>query len=106
MATRLRETVVRRPSLPLSQADEAALSALREAPELLRSLAELSSIEIDLQSATESALLQAIFRAGLRSVSEAALDRGYRELAAAELSEARSRRATARRRRPSWADES
>ena len=105
MATRLREGASRRPSLPLSSADEDALRLLRESPEMLESLAEFAALEVDLRSATESALLQAIFRAGLRSISEAALARGYDELARQYETELEERYAFARRRRPSWADE-
>ena len=105
MATRLREPAVRRPSLPLTQSDLHALDSLRQAPDLLESLNEIAGTDIDLRSATESALLQAIFRAGLQSVTETALDRGYRELAMQNRGEGDEPRARARRRRPAWADE-
>ena len=105
MATRLREPAMRRPSLPLTESDLHALDSLRQAPDLLASLNEIAGTDIDLRSATESALLQAIFRAGLQSVTEAALDRGYRELAIQYQGAGDEPRAQARRRRPVWADE-
>ena len=105
MASRLRETTVRRPSLPLTAADEDGLADIRQSPELLTNLRSIAGVEIDLRSATESALLQAIFRAGLNSVREAAVQSGYAELGAQMQAASTQRRETARRRQPTWVDE-
>lgn len=105
MATRLRHAAVRRPSLPLSPQDEAALRLVRKSDAQLQALAEFLDLDIDLRSATESALLQAIFRAGLRLLTESALLEGYEELARQLEPGSAERRAFARRRRPAWADE-
>lgn len=96
---------VRRPSLPLTMEDEASLAELKASPELLSSLSNLLDIDIDLASSTESALLHALLQAGIASVRSAAMEAGYAELARQNRTDVEQRRATARRRRPTWADE-
>lgn len=106
MATRLQGRAVRRPSLPLTSADEADLAALKGSREMLDTLGQLAGLNIDLSSATESALLHAIFRAGFLGIRDAALSAGYSELASEAAADASARQAAARRRPPTWADES
>ena len=112
MATRIRDRVVRRPSLPLTEVDEAHLRLLRSSPTHRHALDELvgrlsAGAESELgKDLTESALLHMVFEAGLDAIHARAQEAGYAELArsrsAGDQVEAR---AIARRRRPSWADE-
>ena len=105
MATRLQGRAVRRPSLPLTEADEHDLAELKDSPSLLQALSQMLDLDINLQSATEAAVLHAIFRAGLAHIRDAALEAGYAQLAAEQAEETAARRVLARRRRPTWADE-
>lgn len=103
MATRVREGVVRRPSVSLTAQDEADLAALKESAELPEILGRLVGLPIDPRSATESALLLALLRAGIHAVQDEVADLAYEQLAPNVNLEARQ--AVARRRRPTWADE-
>lgn len=110
MATRLRARVTRRPSLPLTARDESDLVVIRSSPSHQRALEDLARTPSgQTQTLSESALLHAIFEAGLDAVRAAAQEAGYAELADQMATEQRDgevdRRAEARRRRPSWADE-
>lgn len=84
MASRLSGSVVRRPSLPLTAADEADLAALRQSPEMLRILSKRCQREIP-SDHTEGSVLQALLEAALRAIKEEAqeesMDLGYQDLA-------------------------
>ncbi len=102
MASRMKQTIVRRPSLPLTASDEADLTLLRNATPYQRALARLSSQDItDGSEITESVLLHAVFEAGLAAVRQLAEAEGYEQMVADDA----TRRRLSRRRRPSWADE-
>ena len=105
VATRLSEPVRARKSLPLTARDLADLERVRAPGPERTVLSELAGIRVE--SATEAALLNIIFAAGLRAIREQAEERAYASAAAERLSsgEAAETRRIARRRRPSWADE-
>jgi hypothetical protein len=106
MATRLGEPVKRRSTLPLTAQDESDLALIRTSPSYQRALENLAgSAEGHLQNLSESALLHAVFAAGLDAVRLAAAEAGYAQLAEERRADATARRAQSRRRRPSWADE-
>ena len=106
MASRMSQTVVRRPSLPLTAADEADLALLKHTSTYQRALARLSSQDIpDGTEVTESVLLHAVFEAGLAAVRQLAEAEGYEQLASDSAAEDATRRRLSRRRRPVWADE-
>lgn len=102
----MRNRVVRRPSLPLTEQDEHELELIRASPSYRSALANLSGevgdAAVDL---SEAALLHAVFEAGLDAVRLAAQEVGYSALAVERSEDAEARRPSARRRRPSWADE-
>jgi hypothetical protein len=102
MATRMQHSPVRRASVPLTAIDVEQLERLRsDGPE---HQALLSLVGMDAHSVTEAALLHALIDLALHQVAERAEEAGYAELAAGR--DDRSRRASARRRPPSWAGES
>lgn len=103
MGTRVKEPVVRRPSLPLTEEDDAALARMRSSEPSLKALQALTGV--DATSATEAALLQAILRSGLRAIAEEVERSGYAELADDYRRDSDERRARARRRPPAWAQE-
>lgn len=103
--TRLQARVVRRPSLPLTDADERALELLRDSPAYRRALAELSGEDVADVEPSEAALLHAILVVGQRAVHDVAAEAGYAAMATDQAAQADDRRAEARRRQPSWADE-
>jgi hypothetical protein len=103
--TRFRATVVRRPSLPLTQRDERDLELLRTSALHRESLARLSGEAVAEAEVSESALLHAVFEAGLSAVRAASEEAGYAQLAIEIDAEGDTHRAAARRRRPSWASE-
>jgi hypothetical protein len=106
MASRMNQTVVRRPSLPLTPADEADLALLKQAAAYQRALARLSSQDIPPGAeVTESVLLHAVFEAGLAAVRQLAEADGYEQMAADSAADDATRRRLSRRRRPSWAAE-
>lgn len=106
MASRVKQPVVRRPSLPLTDADEADLELLRSSAAHRSALARLSpAAPAENEDLTEGALLHAILQAGIAAVRTAAETQGYQQLAAEYASRAHQRRATARRKAPVWADE-
>src|SRR5690348_12282129 len=102
---RFQAGVVRRPSLPLTEQDERDLKRLRESELHREALARLSGTPEVTTAVSESALLHAVFEAGLAAVREASEEAGYAQLAVEMDLEAKHRRADARRRRPSWAHE-
>ena len=106
MATRMNERAVRRATLPLTARDVQDLDALREAPEYPTAMA--AALGLDPNAATdvtESVLLHFIFTRGLQSLKEEAEEAAYDRVAMEQQATAARRRAEARRRRPSWADE-
>ncbi|WP_030529644.1 hypothetical protein [Phycicoccus jejuensis] len=106
MATRMQGKVIRRPSLPLTAQDEIDLGLIRTSPSHQRALEQLGAdIHDDAASMSESALLHAVFEAGLGAVRAAAAEAGYAELAQQLEADSLERRDISRRRRPRWADE-
>ncbi len=105
MASRMKQSVVRRPSLPLTSADEADLRLLKESPAYQQALARLSSQDLPPGDVKESVLLHAVFEAGLAAVRQLAESDGYTQLAAERAADDATRRRLSRRRRPAWADE-
>lgn len=103
--TRFRAAVVRRPSLPLTEQDERELERLGTSPLHRESLARLSGVPLTETEVSESALLHAVFEAGLAAVRIASEEAGYAQLAVELADQATNHRAAARRRRPSWAHE-
>ena len=104
MARRLDQAVVRRPSLPLTAADEAQLAALRETASYRTALARLSRQEFpDDGDVRESVLLHAVFEAGLAAIRQLAEAEGYEQLASEYAADDATRRRLSRRRRPAWA---
>jgi hypothetical protein len=106
MVTRMRTHAARRPSLPLTEQDEQALELIRTSPAYRSALTRLSGEVAEATTGmSEAALLHAVFEAGLDAIRLAAQESGYAALAAEQSTNAEFRRAAARRRRPSWADE-
>lgn len=104
MASRMNQSVVRRPSLPLTAADEADLTQLKESMAYRQALAQLSGQDLPQGDVTESVLIHAVFEAGLSSVRQLAESDGYTQLAADAADES-TRRRLSRRRRPMWVTE-
>ncbi|MFM1965335.1 MAG: hypothetical protein RL134_1060 [Actinomycetota bacterium] len=106
MSRRLREHVVRRPSLPLTAKDQAELESLRQSPALLDSLSRLSSSPSPIEAnVSEALVLHALLQVGMATVRAEAISDGYAELAADYAASAPTRRSVSRRRAPVWADE-
>ena len=105
MASRLNQRPVRRSSLPLTERDLADLDKLRVPGPGRAALARAVPGALPDGEITESALLHAVFEAGLRAVNETAEELSYAADAAAYEAEDTERRRIARRRRPPWADE-
>lgn len=106
MARRMNQTVVRRPSLPLTAADEADLAVLRQESAYQRALATLSRQPMpESGEVRESVLLHAVFAAGLAAVRQLAESEGYEQLAADYEADDADRRKLSRRRKPAWADQ-
>lgn len=105
MATRIRTKVTRRPSLPLTETDEDALATIRTTSAFSDALARLSPDPIDPATATEAALLHAIFQAGVAALRDAAEVDGYAQVAAEQQADDSAHRSAARRRPPSWVNE-
>ncbi len=106
MATRLKEPVKTRKSLPLTERDLADIARLRgETPER-EALSELAGVVVA-DSVAEAALLHMIFEAGLRAIRDRAEERAYASAAADRVAsgEADEVRRIARRRRPAWVSE-
>lgn len=105
MTSRVRARVVRRPSLPLSAQDERDLALLSSSSLHRDALVRLSGEDLD-DDVSEAALLHAVFEVGLTAIREATEEAGYAQLASDQAVAAIEHRAEARRRKPSWADES
>ena len=106
MATRITSPVQRRTSLPLTKRNENDISVLLESSTYQRALEQLSGVKIIGREVSTSALLHAIFEAGLSAVKSSAELEGYSQIAEG-ISKAslQQRRKEARRRRPSWSEE-
>ena len=91
-----------RKSLPLSAKDLEDIAKLRGSAAHRSALSHL--IDTDVSGDTsEASLLHAVLEAGLRAVQQQVEEEGYAQIAAdIDVS---ARQASARRRRPSWADE-
>ena len=106
MASRMNQRPVRRSPLPLTERDIADLERLRTPGPTREALARVLPGELPEGDVTESALLHAVFKAGLRAIRETAEELSYAADAAGETAaEAAEHRRILRRRRPSWADE-
>lgn len=105
MSTRMHTPVVRRPSLPITERDERDLVLLRGSEAHRAVLERMTGQPVTSGDVSESVLLHAVFEAGLIAVRSAIEDAAYAALAAEQAAEAPERRAQARRRRPTWADE-
>lgn len=106
MATRITSPVQRRTSLPLTEQNERDISALLESSSYQRALEELSGRRIIGQEVSTSALLHAVFEAGIYSVKAAAELDGYAQIAdGVSQSNLQQLRDDARRRRPAWSIE-
>ena len=91
-----------RKTLPLSPQDVDDLRKLREHPAHAAALARLVPGHLG-ASPSEAALLHALMEAGLRAVQQEVEEVGYAQIAVDM--QAAERKAMARRRQPSWADE-
>lgn len=106
MASRIKSPVQRRTSLPLTETNESDLSILLESSSYQSALEKLSGTKIVDQEISSSALLHAIFEAGMAAVKKTAELEGYAQIASGiTLSSTQQKRRDARRRRPTWADE-
>ena len=105
MLTQQDKTAVRK-SLPLTQRDLHDLRLLSGSYE--RRSALFALVDVDLPASaevSESQLLHAVWEAGLRAVAERVEDASYAADAASRSTVDDAQRASARRRRPDWADE-
>ena len=106
MATRISSPVHRRTSLPLTESNENDLSALLESSSYQLALEKLTGTKIVDQEISSSALLHAIFEAGMATIKKTAELEGYAQIAsAASATNVQQKRKEARRRRPTWAGE-
>lgn len=106
MATRITSPVQRRTSLPLTETNESDLSALLESSSYQLALEKLTGTKIVDQEISSSALLHAIFEAGMAAVKKTAELEGYAQIASGiSLASTQQKRREARRRRPTWVDE-
>ena len=103
----MRLAAVRRPSFPLTDEDQSALTLLRAAESQRGALERLTGEPGITADVSEAALLHAVFKAGLAAVRAATEEEGYAELAAQQVQndDVPQRRAAARRRRPAWSTE-
>ena len=103
MAIRLRAGVVRRPSLPLTAADESRLATLHASQAAREALDRLSPGHgIAADDVSEAVVLHSLLEVGLAVVLAEAEAASYVELAVQQTQERDERRATARRRLPAW----
>jgi hypothetical protein len=91
-----------RKSLPLSARDLEDLAKLRGSQAHRAALSHLVDAEVT-GDTSEASLLHAVLEAGMRAVQLQVEDDGYAQIA--EEMDAAARQTSARRRRPSWADE-
>lgn len=104
MATRLNQPTERRAALPLTARDLEDLQKLKEPGPEREALSSLADSPLT-GEVSESFLVHAVFVAGLRAIREAAEERAYAEAASDKWETVEEDYQTARRRRPSWADE-
>jgi hypothetical protein len=93
---------VARKSVPVRSSDLEELARVRRSQPHREALARLSH-EFVPEGASESRVLHALLAAGMTAVREAVEADGYAQIATQQ--DAAARKASARRRRPSWADE-
>jgi hypothetical protein len=106
MVSRIKSPVVRRTSLPLTAKNESELGEVRESSSYQKALEQLTGIKIEEGDISTSALLHAIFEAGIAAVRQRAELEGYAEIAVGfSKSQTQQQRREARRRRTNWADE-
>lgn len=106
MGYRMKQSVVRRPSLPLTAEDEADLALLRDSASHRHALVQLTQLDLhDAEQVRESVLLHAVFEAGLAAIRHVAEAEGYQQLAAEYEQSDAERRRLSRRRPPAWADQ-
>lgn len=106
MVTRIKSPVQRRTSLPLTKRNESDISILLESSTYQRALEQLSGTKIIDQEVSTSALLHAIFEAGMSAVKSSAELEGYSQIAEGiSKVNLQQQRKDARRRRPSWSEE-
>lgn len=98
------EGAAARKSLPLSLRDLHHLDRLRNSAARRAALAELVGTG-DAEQLSEAQLLRAVFAAGLRAVDGRLEEESYAAEAVERQADDAERRAIARRRPPSWADE-
>ena len=106
MTTRITSPVQRRTSLPLTERNESDISTLLESSAYQRALEQLSGTKIIDQEISTSALLHAVFEAGMSAVKASAEMEGYSQIAEG-ISKANphQQRKDARRRSPTWSHE-
>jgi hypothetical protein len=104
MATRFDQPVVRRPALPLTERDERALALLRADTPEREALTRLAGAAIPVDM-SEGRLLHTLIDIAFMKVHEEVEASGYAELARQRVGTESDRRAVARRRPPSWAEE-
>jgi len=104
MAIRFDRPVVRRPALPLTERDERDLALLREDTPEREALARLAGASVP-PGASEGLLLHTLLEVALLRVREEVEAIGYAEWARQRAATETDRRAVARRRPPSWADD-
>ena len=96
--------MVRRPSLPLTAADEAQLEVLRETASHRKALAQLSRQDFpDGRDVRESVLLHAVFGGGLAAVRQLAEAEGYGQLANEYATDDSHPSTPVSARQPAWA---
>lgn len=87
-----REAIAVRKSTPLTARDVQDLELIRQAPEYV--------------GMSEAVTLRSLVRRGLDAARAEQMERGYEQIARDQQASRPRRQARARRRRPSWADES
>jgi hypothetical protein len=101
------EKTAARKSLPLTMRDLQDLQLLTGSPARRSALFALANVDLPgTQEVSEAQLLHTIVEVGLRAVAERVEEESYAADAAQRQAEDTGRRASARRRRPDWADES
>lgn len=94
-----------RKSLPLSHRDLHELERLRSSAARRSALADMVGAGAE-EHLSEAQLLRAVFAAGLRAVEERLAEESYAAEAIERRAGSAGQRASDRRRRPYWADES
>lgn len=106
MASRIKSPVQRRTSLPLTEKNESDLSLLLESSSYQSALEKLTGTKIVDQEISSSALLHAIFEAGMAAIKKTAELEGYARIASGISSAStQQKKKDSRRRRPTWANE-